>query len=126
MKIRTGYVSNSSSSSFVFAFDKKPETLGELVDLIGHIPAAQAVWACIQKKTPLQGADVKHVLERDHWGCGDDAELGRFLSEHAGKVFLVAEIGDHHGEVFVEDEAAWEMESGVYFSKVPHVRIDNR
>ena len=34
MKIRNGFVSNSSSSSFVVAFDKKPETVEELKKLL--------------------------------------------------------------------------------------------
>jgi len=34
MKTRTGFVSNSSSSSFIVGFDKKPETVEELKNLL--------------------------------------------------------------------------------------------
>ncbi len=34
MKIRSGFVSNSSSSSFIVAFNKVPRTLGETVDML--------------------------------------------------------------------------------------------
>jgi hypothetical protein len=34
MKFRTGFVSNSSSSSFIVAFPKVPESIGELQDML--------------------------------------------------------------------------------------------
>jgi len=34
MKIRTGFVSNSSSASYIIAFDRKPNTVGELWDVM--------------------------------------------------------------------------------------------
>ena len=34
MKTRIGFVSNSSSSSFVIALPKKPKTFGELYDMM--------------------------------------------------------------------------------------------
>lgn len=43
MKIRQGFVSNSSSSSFIVGFNKKPKTIGQLFDLMfpkyyeGHV-----------------------------------------------------------------------------------------
>jgi hypothetical protein len=35
MKIRTGFVSNSSSSSFILVLDKKPESVEELAEVMG-------------------------------------------------------------------------------------------
>ena len=34
MKVRSGFVSNSSSSSFILKFDKKPECVGEVKDTL--------------------------------------------------------------------------------------------
>ena len=41
MKIRSGFVSNSSSSSFLVALDKKPQSIKEVTDdiLKGHVPS---------------------------------------------------------------------------------------
>ena len=38
MKIRNGFVSNSSSSSFIVGCDKVPESVKEMKDLIGEVP----------------------------------------------------------------------------------------
>jgi len=40
MKVRNGFVSNSSSSSFILVFDKKPETKEELASLMGDCSAS--------------------------------------------------------------------------------------
>ena len=109
MKIRTGFVSNSSSSSFVFAFDKAPATAGEVVDLFGEGcgEAAMAVWSLMKGKTLLQASDVREELER-HWG-GDEDLLAPFLEKHKEKVFFVFECGDHHGDY--AGDFGYEMES---------------
>lgn len=68
MKIRNGFVSNSSSSSFIVVFDKKPSSVEELQKLLfgdndvydgpysGSWPAkevAEVVWKDLQGQSPL-------------------------------------------------------------------------
>ena len=54
MKIRDGFVSNSSSSSFIVAFDKTPETVAEMQNILFknggyyHNPYKDDVWTTEQ------------------------------------------------------------------------------
>lgn len=78
MKIRNGFVSNSSSSSFIVAFDKLPESPLELQEMLfgaemaypnpypsNHSPwswpasvVTETVWNDLQRATPLSDEEV--------------------------------------------------------------------
>lgn len=77
MKIRSGFVSNSSSSSFIVAFSKKPENVEELKEIMfgdkefievyyGPVSTqmvAQTVFEDICRKTPLSDKEIKLCFE---------------------------------------------------------------
>ena len=82
MKIRNGFVSNSSSSSFVVAFDKIPETCEELrnimfpdkeqiiVDFYDHCSVdevVQQVLADIKAQEPTSEDEIKDEISSGHY-----------------------------------------------------------
>jgi len=74
MKIRMGFVSNSSSSSFIVAFDKKPESVEEverLLDLPEHVCCYDNV---------AHGHDVAHRVFSDVESNPGSAELEEELT----------------------------------------------
>ena len=82
MKIRTGFVSNSSSSSFIVAFAKVPESVDELkVLLFGEgewfqhphederlstAEVAATVWRDIEGKQPMTDEAVREEMDTGH------------------------------------------------------------
>ena len=54
MRIKNDFVTNSSSSSFVVAFEKPVKSLDEIKDKIMFIEKAKAVFVDIQKQKPLR------------------------------------------------------------------------
>jgi hypothetical protein len=89
MKIRTGFVSNSSSTSFIVGFDKKPKTIGQLLDLMFpdyHISSTISYYDTYTSKT--------EVVERV-W-----KDMGKQLTSKAVEVFI-DEYADHfaYGDV---------------------------
>lgn len=89
MKIRKGFVSNSSSSSFLVAFDKVPESVDELktmlfddeetyanpwydpeYDKVEGWPAqkvAETVWEDLQEMKPLNEAEIVGEINGGHF-----------------------------------------------------------
>jgi hypothetical protein len=71
MKIRNGFVSNSSSSSFVVAFPKKPETIEELKHMMfgnvssGYIECYDDSISEMDCTETVFGDLVEHSLTRD-------------------------------------------------------------
>src|SRR5674476_1326593 len=92
MKIRNGFVSNSSSSSFIVAFPEKPTSVmhlqkmlfGDLIDFpnpyvygdrqptFPTLQIAQTVWSEIQAQKPN---DMKNIIESSDGWMEDAPEL---------------------------------------------------
>lgn len=85
MKLRNGFVSNSSSSSFVIAFNKKPTSRGELLDIlfpwkkdgrdgvcgwddegVDAGTAATLIWQQLEDQKPLTKTEIFKEI-RDGW-----------------------------------------------------------
>jgi hypothetical protein len=71
MKMRMGFVSNSSNSSFIVAFESVPETVGQMLDTLfpdglatveiyGHSLSTDVI-----SRTVLADLDGQHVLSRE-------------------------------------------------------------
>lgn len=82
MKIRTGFVSNSSSSSFIVAFDKKPENKEELRKLLNIEHAKEKtrwrdsiepevllniVWKDLINQKPNDKKEILEAIGYENW-----------------------------------------------------------
>ncbi len=145
MKTRTGFVSNSSSSSFIVAFDELPEGSDSLRRLIfGDVDAADTMyldgyrtsyaslardlWAVMQEQLPICCEHkLRHTIASKAYsavGYDDNKEVDAFLEEHKEKTIIVFEIGDNHGDIGWGRQGRALMEADI-FKDFPHLKINN-
>lgn len=86
MKIRNGFVSNSSSSSFILVFDKKPETKEEFAEVMGDCTTETSwngnflskdmvvdiAWGDLQHAGEATEEDLKSELASYHYEWNTD------------------------------------------------------
>jgi hypothetical protein len=129
MKVRRGFVSNSSSSSFIVAFDRIPQTVGEVQkalfggsetydyenwDGIDKYPAEQVagqVWKDIQSQVPNDEDEIKDELGEE--------DMKTFLQDNGENVIFCFNYGDEDGSFFAA------LEHGGVFDNLPHRRISH-
>ena len=96
MKYRAGFVSNSSSSSFVISFPKKPETKEELAEMMGVChPTSQ------YDSKVITSEDVVDFIWRR--GVNDTSDEGRYPYDYSRE-----RIAD---ELFSDIDCNWIIES---------------
>jgi hypothetical protein len=125
MKVRQGFVSNSSSSSFVVAFAKVPQSREELKALlwgsqerlsiyddgITTEEASRTLWCDLQEamKEPLDAEGIALEVKGGH----------EFVNHNAGATFLRFTYADEDGPYFGT------LEHGPTFDEVPHLQISH-
>jgi len=132
MKTRTGFVSNSSSSSFIIAFNKKPESIDKMKQIlfgdekIFHHPyektgyltkkVAETVYNDILNQKSKNQEEVIEEL-----GCGWIDHPGKdgkkFFKKNKDCEIFVVEYSDNDGPFYCA------MEHGDAFDKIPHIRV---
>lgn len=127
MKIRHGFVSNSSSSSFVVAFDKEPKSMEDVkIAMFGaeeHFPStyseysystnqiAETVWRDIQGQRPNHRKNIRHESP-DYY----PDPYPEFMKQNKGKFIYVFEYADEDGDYYCT------LEHGGIFDKLNHMR----
>jgi hypothetical protein len=146
MKIRNGFVSNSSSSSFILVFDKKPSSIEELIDILdlhragikGHTAeeAAKIIFKdVIEDKSKTLDEDLIQEFE-DHL-CPDFSDkettnrffeqkrkeaiemAEKFKNKNKNKYITVVSYGDNDGNLHSQ------LEHGNIFSKILNIRVSH-
>ena len=139
MKIRNGFVSNSSSSSFVVAFPREPKSLDDVKEILfvkgqsdypnphtwEHIPddeafwpvgrVAEIVWNEIQENGSATKKQMKESVGSG-WYEELDRRLEKFLNQNPDATFYVFEYSDSDGALFSA------MEHGTLFRRVKHIK----
>ena len=98
MKIRTGFVSNSSSSSFILAFDPMPQSADELCKLLfggwqKYVPSgsieyngqvystreiAEHIWSAIQRRKPIKHESEVILAITEGWFSETSAVIKKY------------------------------------------------
>jgi len=146
MKIRNGFVSNSSSSSFIVAFENLPANKKELskmmfpnneefVEKYDHSMSTEdivdVVWNDIKNQTSLSDEEIIDIAENGYhdfspessnYDLKENTKAARKLvkkikPDFDGKIRLVFRFSDNDGEVV--------LEHGNIFKNLKHVQISH-
>jgi hypothetical protein len=131
MKTRLGFVSNSSSSSFIVAFDAIPNSPAELKKLlfddktaIGYYDkaitterATYTIWDDMQSNNPLDKNQLESYIYDDYEG--ENKVIEDFVNKHTNAIFFEFSYADEDGPYFSV------MEHGGVFDALPHLTFSH-
>lgn len=138
MKTRNGFVSNSSSSSFVVALDRPADQLtfeyvvstfdvgpakGGILfdDLRGGQISPTPKELCPHCKQPMPEPDKPKTndIYADEWYEDELADICKFIAEHPGLFYYALGYSDNDGPIMSE------LEHGSHWDHVPHIRFSH-
>jgi hypothetical protein len=142
MKKRKGFVSNSSSSSFIVAFSKKPESVEEMQKLLFdddqyfQSPYSDEKWSSSRiaeivlndMGTPATMQEMRRLVSYDYDYdedidddilTGDALTLNRMVKDNPEKEFYIFRYSDNDGKMYTA------MEHGNLFNNLPEIRISH-
>lgn len=132
MKIKQAFVTNSSSTSFIVAWDKKltPDDLDYVNSKVMNIEKAKIVLRNSLDQEPillteeikpkcLACAIRENIEENFYWDPPDKEDLIPWLSENLGSYSYIYHYSDEDGKFWGE------MEHGGTFNNLKHLRISH-
>ena len=136
MKQRCGFVTNSSSSSYIIAFDKEPESVSDMMTAlfgekahakkrnccedVSEKDAAEYVFSAKRPipSTPAEKA-IAMISDTDEFAGAcfyDEDEARKFIAAHPGKMLYVISLGNESGG----GNVCYHLEYSGVFNRVPH------
>jgi hypothetical protein len=128
MKIRTGFVSNSSSSSFIVIFDKKPKSKEEVKKLLFPNKNDDDCLKCYDNSIPIGQitetvfkdlSNSKKVTQKELFALLEHISCKEILKQYKDKWICKLHYADE------DDSFGCVMEHGEIFGNLKHFRISH-